>query len=584
MKDFLKYMLATITGLVLSAILLFFVGMLIVVGVVAASDAEVEVRENTVLMLKLDGELSERAIKNPFFFELNHDKKSVGLDAILSAIKKAKHQENIKGIYLQAQGLVMSPASSTAIREALLDFKESGKFIVAYADNYSQGMYYIASVADKVVLNPIGMVDWRGLSAQPIFFKDLLDKIGVEMQIFKVGTFKSAVEPYIRTSMSEANRLQLKELFDTVWGEIKKGVSKSRGVSEASLDQLADEMTIFRPSEDYVKMKLVDTLLYKDEVLAYLKTKTNRDADERLRVLTVEDMQQVNNKVPKDKSGDIIAVYYAVGEIIDGNKKSNISGETVMNDLRRLRKDENVKAVVMRVNSPGGSAFASEKIWRELTLLKKEKTLIVSMGDYAASGGYYISTPADCIVAEPTTITGSIGVFGMIPNTKQLMDKIGLHFDVVKTNKNADFGAINRPISNEEGRMIQHNVNNTYELFVKRCADGRKMSPASIKKIAEGRVWSGVQAKELGLVDELGGIEKAIAIAKEKSAVEGYTLLTYPEEPSLLDQMLNKDSEEYIHLQLKSLLGDYYSGLNWLQNLDKKDRVQARLPFILTVK
>lgn len=584
MKDFLKYMLATITGLVLSAILLFFVGMLIVVGIVAASDTEVEVRENTVMMLKLDGELSERAVKNPFFFELNHDKKSVGLDAILSAIKKAKHQENIKGIYLQTQGLAMAPASLTAIREALSDFKESGKFIVAYADNYSQGMYYIASVADEIMLNPIGMVDWHGLSAQPIFFKDLLDKIGVEMQIFKVGTFKSAVEPYIRTSMSEANRLQLKELFGTVWTEMKKGVSISRGISEDRLDVLADEMTIFRPSEDYIKMKLVDTLVYKDEVLAYLKTKTNRDADERLRVLTVEDMEQVNNKVPKDKSGDIIAVYYAVGEITDGNKKSNISGETVMDDLRRLRKDENVKAVVMRVNSPGGSAFASEKIWRELTLLKKEKPLIVSMGDYAASGGYYISTPADCIVAEPTTITGSIGVFGMIPNTKQLMDKIGLHFDVVKTNKHADFGAINRPISNEEGRMIQHNVNNTYELFVKRCADGRKMSPASIKKIAEGRVWSGVQAKELGLVDELGGLEKAIAIAKEESGVEGYTLLTYPKAPSLLDQMLNKDSEEYIHLQLKSLLGDYYYGLKWLQNLDKKDRVQARLPFTLIVK
>jgi protease-4 len=583
MKDFLKYMLATITGLVLTAVLLFFVGMLIVVGIVAASDPEIEVKENSVMMLKLDGVLSERTVEKPFFLNFNQNDESVGLNDILSAIQKAKNSPNIKGIYIQNQGLKMAPASATAIRKALEDFKSSDKFIVAYADNYSQGMYYISSVADEVILNPIGSIDWRGLSAQPIFYKELLDKVGIEMQIFKVGTFKSAVEPYIRTSMSEANRLQLKELFTTIWEDIKEGVATSRNLSKERLDVLANEVITFNSAESYIKMGLVDTLMYKDEVLSYLKQKTNREADQSLRVLTVEDMKKVNSKIAKDKSGDIIAVYYAVGDIIDGNKKMQISGETVMSDLRKLRKDENVKAVVLRVNSPGGSAFASEKIWRELKLLQNEKPLIVSMGDYAASGGYYISTPADCIVAEPTTITGSIGVFGMIPNTEKLMHKVGLNFDVVKTNEHADFGAINRPISSSEGRMIQANVNKTYELFVKRCADGRDMRPTAIKKIAEGRVWSGIQAKELGLVDELGGLNEAIAIAQEKAEVAGYTLLTYPEKASIFDQILKSDSDEYISTQLKSFLGDYANALFWMKDVKDQDRIQTRIPFSLVI-
>jgi protease-4 len=583
MKDFLKYMLATITGLVLTAVLLFFVGMLIVVGIVAASDPEIEVKENSVMMLKLDGVLSERTVEKPFFLNFNQNDESVGLNDILSAIQKAKNSPNIKGIYIQNQGLKMAPASATAIRKALEDFKSSDKFIVAYADNYSQGMYYISSVADEVILNPIGSIDWRGLSAQPIFYKELLDKVGIEMQIFKVGTFKSAVEPYIRTSMSEANRLQLKELFTTIWEDIKEGVATSRNLSKERLDVLANEVITFNSAESYIKMGLVDTLMYKDEVLSYLKQKTNREADQSLRVLTVEDMKKVNSKIAKDKSGDIIAVYYAVGDIIDGNKKMQISGETVMSDLRKLRKDENVKAVVLRVNSPGGSAFASEKIWRELKLLQNEKPLIVSMGDYAASGGYYISTPADCIVAEPTTITGSIGVFGMIPNTEKLMHKVGLNFDVVKTNEHADFGAINRPISSSEGRMIQANVNKTYELFVKRCADGRDMTPTAIKKIAEGRVWSGIQAKELGLVDELGGLNEAIAIAQEKAEVAGYTLLTYPEKASIFDQILKSDSDEYISTQLKSFLGDYANALFWMKDVKDQDRIQTRIPFSLVI-
>lgn len=583
MKDFLKYMLATITGLVLTAVLLFFVGMLIVVGIVAASDPEIEVKENSVMMLKLDGVLSERTVEKPFFLNFNQNDESVGLNDILSAIQKAKNSPNIKGIYIQNQGLKMAPASATAIRKALEDFKSSDKFIVAYADNYSQGMYYISSIADEVILNPIGSIDWRGLSAQPIFYKELLDKVGIEMQIFKVGTFKSAVEPYIRTSMSEANRLQLKELFTTIWEDIKEGVATSRNLSKERLDVLANEVITFNSAESYIKMGLVDTLMYKDEVLSYLKQKTNREADQSLRVLTVEDMKKVNSKIAKDKSGDIIAVYYAVGDIIDGNKKMQISGETVMSDLRKLRKDENVKAVVLRVNSPGGSAFASEKIWRELKLLQNEKPLIVSMGDYAASGGYYISTPADCIVAEPTTITGSIGVFGMIPNTEKLMHKVGLNFDVVKTNEHADFGAINRPISSSEGRMIQANVNKTYELFVKRCADGRDMTPTAIKKIAEGRVWSGIQAKELGLVDELGGLNEAIAIAQEKAEVAGYTLLTYPEKASIFDQILKSDSDEYISTQLKSFLGDYANALFWMKDVKDQDRIQTRIPFSLVI-
>ncbi|MDD4609439.1 MAG: signal peptide peptidase SppA [Bacteroidaceae bacterium] len=584
MKDFLKMTGASILGVFLSAILLFFVGMLLLVGVVATTDSEVKVRDNSVMMLKLDGALTERSISNPIADFLGKEEDNMGLNDVLSAIKKAKEESNIKGLYLQMGSMGVAPASLLEIRKALVDFKSSGKFLVAYGDSYSQGGYYLASLADKIVLNPIGAVDWKGLAAKPMFYKELLDKVGIEMQIFKVGTFKSAVEPFIMNEMSEPNRLQITELLSSLWGQILTDVSASRHLSKEELSTLADNLVSMQSAQACVDAKLVDTLLYKDEMLSYLKELAGVDKEDRLHTLEVNEMKNVNNKIAKDKSGNVIAVYYAFGGIDDGKEGTGIHSEKVMKELRGLRLDENVKAVVFRVNSPGGSAYGSEQIWRELMLLKAEKPLIVSMGDYAASGGYYISTAADTIVAEPSTITGSIGVFGMFPNSEKLIQKVGLHFDLVKTNKYADFGSLNRPFNAGEKGFIQSNVNRTYKLFVQRCADSRNMSTSAIEAIAEGRVWTGERAIQLGLVDVLGNLDDAITIAKEKAGIENYTLLSYPDKPSIFDQFKMGSSDNYITTALTSLFGEYIDGFVWLNNLDKMDRVQARLPYQLIIK
>lgn len=392
------------------------------------------------MMLDLQGTLYERNPEDPLSLLFSDDYIVYGLDDILSSIKKAKENENIKGIYIQANYLTCGYSSLEEIRDALQDFKESGKFIVAYADTYTQGLYYLSSVADKVLLNPKGMIEWKGLAASPIFYKDLLDKIGVEMQIFKVGTYKSAVEPFIATEMSPANREQITVYLNSIWEQITKDVAASRSISVDELNAAADRMMLFQPAEESVKCGLADTLIYKNDVRNYLKHMAGIDEDDDLPVLGLEAMTNVKKNVPKDKSGNIVAVYYASGEIIDYETTSPLASGTepmivaseVIKDLRKLKDDKNVKAVVLRVNSPGGSAYGSEQIWYAVSELKKEKPVIVSMGDYAASGGYYISCNADTIVAEPTTLTGSIGIFGMFPNVKGLTDKIGLKFDVVK--------------------------------------------------------------------------------------------------------------------------------------------------------
>lgn len=591
MKDFFKFTLATVTGIILSGIILFILGIVTFFGIASSADSETIVKKNSIMMLDLNGTLVERTQETPFAFfsEIMGDKENVyGLDDILSSIKKAKENENIKGIYIQASALGASYASLQAIRNALVDFKTSGKFIVAYGDVYSQKLYYLSSVADKVLLNPKGMLQWTGLSATPIFYKDLLKKIGVEMQIFKVGTYKSAVEPFNSTEMSPANREQVTVFLNSIWNQVLEGVSTSRHLSKDSLNNYADRMLMFSPAEETVACGLADTLIYRNDVKDYLKKMAQVKEDDPLRILGLHDMINVKRNVPKDKSGNIVAIYYAAGEIVDAAQNGTdnlIVGNKVIKDLRKLKDDDDIKAVVFRVNSPGGSAFASEQIWNAVKELKAKKPVIVSMGDYAASGGYYISCLADTIVAEPTTLTGSIGIFGIVPNAKELTDKIGLSYDVVKTNKFADFGNLMRPFNDDEKLLMQAMINRGYEIFVGRCAEGRGMSKEAIKKIAEGRVWTGEKAKELGLVDILGGIDTAMEIATKKAGIENYTVISYPEKESWLSNLFNDTPNNYIESKLlNSKLGEYYQQFGLLKNLSDRSMIQARIPFELSLK
>ena len=588
MKDFLKFTLATVTGIVISSVVLFFISILVVFSMVSSSESETQVRKNSVMMLDLNGTLAERSQENPLDLIMKDDYRTYGLDDILSSIKKAKENEDIKGIYIQATSLGAGFASLEEIRNALKDFKESGKFVVAYGDAYTQGLYYLSSVADKVLLNPQGMLEWRGLAATPMFFKDLLEKVGVEMQVFKVGTYKSAVEPFISTEMSAANREQINVYLSSIWGQITSAVAESRNLSVEALNKEADRMLMFYPAEESVKNGLVDTLIYKNDVRDYLKNLAGIDKDDNMPVLGIQDMINVKKNVPRDKSGNVIAVYYAYGEIDGGSSASTdegINSEKVIKDLRKLKDNENVKAVVLRVNSPGGSAYGSEQIWYAVNQLKKEKPVIVSMGDYAASGGYYISCNADTIVAEPTTLTGSIGIFGMMPNAKGLTEKLGVNFDVVKTNPYADFGNLTRPMNDGEKGLMQMYVNNGYELFLTRCSDGRGISMEELDKIAQGRVWTGSTAKELGLVDELGGLDKALEIAIAKAGVDAYTVMSYPKKEGFLESLMNTNPGNYIKgRMLNSKMSDMYRQFSIIENFDKIDRIQARVPFELNIQ
>lgn len=595
MKDFLKFTFASVLGVILAGVVFTILGIITLVGMVASADTETVVKDNSVFVLDFKGNLSERVQQNMFQQLLGEEFESYGLEDVLASIKKAKENDKIKGIYLQPSYLNTSFASLEEIRNALLDFKESGKFIVAYADQYTQGMYYLCSVADKVIANPQGSLGWHGLASQPIFFKDLLDKIGVDVQVFKVGTYKSAVEPFIATEMSPANREQVTVFMESIWNTIVNDVSASRQISPDSLNAYADKYMDLQQATEYVKCGLADTLMYKDGVLAYLKQLTGREEDDNVNSLFIEDMINVKKNVPRDKSGNTIAVYYAVGEIVDAAPSSTstqevIEGQKVARDLRRLREDDNVKAVVLRVNSPGGSAYASEQIWHEVVRLKEKKPVVVSMGDYAASGGYYISCAATTIYADPTTLTGSIGIFGMIPSGEKLFkDKLGLDFDVVKTNKLSDMGAglgilATRPFNTAEQEVLQNRINNGYKLFVNRCAEGRNMPVEAIEKIAQGRVWTGEMAKELGLVDELGGIDKALEAAATLAGVENYSVIGKPEKENLFMSFLNDQRKHYVSSQMQEYMGEFYGSFKTLEHLKDANPVQARIPFELHIR
>ena len=583
MKDFLKFTLATITGIIVSGVLLFIVSILMMFSMLYSSDSEVTVRENSILKLDLNGSLVERGGEAPWAILMGDETSAYGLDDLLASIRKAKENENIKGIYIEATDLATDGfAALKEVRDALADFKESGKFIVAYGDMYTQPMYYVASVADRVLLNPEGMLEWSGLSSMPVFYKDLMDKLGIRWQIFKVGTYKSAVEPFIGMEMSEANREQTTDYLTSLWGEMTAEVAASRGVTVDDLNRAADRMLLFQPAAECVQAGLADTLIYKNDVRDYLKQWVGIDKDDDLRTLGLKDMKNVKKNVPKDKSGNIVAVYYAdgqIGSLMAGSGES-IDGNQMIRDLRDLKEDEDVKAVVLRINSPGGSAYDSEQIWHAVGELKKEKPVIVSMGDYAASGGYYIACNADTIVAEPTTLTGSIGIFGMMPDMQGLAQKVGVSFDVVKTNEFSDMGIPVRPMTESEKALMQAYVERGYNLFLTRVSEGRGMTKEAVDQVGQGRVWTGVRAKELGLVDELGGLDRALEIAVARAGVEGYTRMDYPAKKSAWEQLMEFSPADYVKARvLQGGVGQWLRGVETLDRFEMKDALQARMPF-----
>jgi len=592
MKDFLKFTLATITGLMLVGAILTFFSIVVLVGLIASSEPTVQVKPNSVFVLNLNKPLSERAVEDPITILMGEDYANIGLNEVLTSIKKAKEEANITGIYLEASGYSdASPAEWEEIRRALMNFKESGKFIVAYGDNYSQGEYYLCSVADKVILNPQGSIEWTGISSQPIFYKRLLEKIGVTMNIFKVGTYKSAIEPFIATEMSEANREQTHAYLNSIWTRITEDIATSRSISTKDLNKYADEMIALSPTERFIEAGMADTLLYKDEVKEYLKKLTHTNSHQSLNTLSLKEMKAIEEVAIFPKNEGRIAVYYAVGEIMDDipggtfSTEECIVGSQTIKELSRLREDDQVKAVVLRVNSPGGSAFASEQIWNEVVKLKAKKPVIVSMGGMAASGGYYISCAADSIFAEATTLTGSIGIFGMMPNMEELLsDKLGLDFDIVKTNRYADFASPTRPMTEGEKALLQKTIERGYDLFVTRCAEGREMSKEALCRVAEGRVWTGEMAKELGLVDQIGGIDEAVKAAAEKAGLKEYTQATYPKQADLFNSLMQSGKERYIQTKLKEMTGGYDQHIRLMNRLKHAAPQQAHIGFDPNVK
>lgn len=590
MKDFFKYMSATVVGLIVFTLLTGVIGAMCIVGMIASGSSAKDVSDNSVMVLNMSGMLDERS-ESSFMDELNGGTVgTIGLDDVLEAIGKAKDNDKIKGIYIEAGMLAAdSYASLAAIRNALLDFKKSGKWIVAYGDVYTQGTYYVASVADKVFLNPSGQIDWHGISSQPVFLKDLMAKFGVKMQLAKVGTYKSAPEMYTADKMSDANREQVTAYVNGIWQNVCKAVSESRKISVEQLNAYADNFITLNDPKDFVKYKFVDKLIYTDQIDAEINKLLKQDADDNINTVSLAEMKVVKSK---EEKGEEIAVYYAYGNIVDNatggmlSNEHNIVSKIVCDDLKALMDDDDVKAVVLRINSGGGSAYASEQIWHYVEMLKKEKPVVVSMGGMAASGGYYISSGANWIVAEPTTLTGSIGIFGMFPDFSGLLtEKLGVKFDEVKTNKHSAFGTPSRPFNEEEMRYLNNYIDRGYALFRSRVAQGRKMKVEQVENIAQGRVWLGQDALKVKLVDELGGLDKAIAKAAQLAKLKEYHTAAYPGKTSWVDQLLNNLSgESYINAQARQALGEYYEPFMLMKDINNQSAIQARIPFKLNIK
>lgn len=592
MKDFIKNVLATMVGMFGFFIVMGVIGMMSIIGMIASGNAAQNVEKNSVFVLNLSGTVSEQGSENPLSMFTGDNSLNSGLNDILSSIKKAKANDDIKGIYIEAGALAANYATLQEIRNALADFRKSGKWIVAYGDFYTQGAYYVASVADKVYINPKGIVDWHGIGAQTMFYKDFMAKFGVKWEVVKVGTFKSATETFTEEKMSDANRLQTKTFIDGTWRNVCDAVSKSRGISIDSLNSYADSYLALQATETLVKAKMVDGMMYGDQVKDAVKKMMKLEKDDDIQQLTLNDMLNVKDgKV----EGSEIAVYYAEGDIVQDPKAATMFGNNnyiasrkVCKDLEDLMNDDDVKAVVVRINSGGGDAYASEQMWHQMSELRKVKPVVVSMGDYAASGAYYMSVPASWIVAQPNTLTGSIGIFAVIPDLSGLVTtKLGVRFDEVKTNRNSTFGNLMaRPFNAEEKAMLQASVNRGYSLFRQRVAEGRRLPVESVEKIAQGRVWLATDALNIKLVDQLGGIDDAVKKAAQLAKLKEYYTSDYPAAASWMDAMLNSMSSSgtYLDEQLRQTLGDFYQPFTMLRSIDKREAIQARIPYAISIK
>lgn len=591
MKQFLKIMFASMTGYALIALTFFLIMIGMIASIASFSKKEVViVKENTVLHLKLDELISDRSSNNPllnFDFTTMSSNTTPGLNEILESITKAKTDENIKGIYLDLGDIPSGIATLEEIRNALLDFKKSGKFIISYGEEYTQKAYYIASVSDKIYLNPEGIVVFKGLNGEIMFYKGLLEKLDVDVQVIRHGKFKSAVEPFILDKMSDANKEQTLKYLSSIWDYLLDGISASRNLTKDDLNMIADSFKI-QTAEDAITYKLVDKLMYKDELLAELRYKLGIGGNDKINMMSISKYVDApdNSKKEKERPKDKIAVIYALGQIQSGKgDDETIGSETISEAIRKVRLDSTIKAVVLRINSPGGSALASDVIWREVVLTKKVKPVVASMGDVAASGGYYIACAASKIIASPNTITGSIGVFGLVPNLKGLFNnQLGITFDNVKTNNYADFGTVNRPLTESEENIYQTNVENVYQTFISHVAEGRNMSTDQVDSIGQGRVWSGADAKEIGLVDEFGGLNKAIETAAQLAKIENYRIVSYPEQKDPLTKIIEELSGKSDNsILLKKEFGDVYEYYKFVKDVKNMEGVQARLPYLINI-
>ncbi len=591
MKEFIKFMFASFLGTLLTIIILMVIMFGMIAGLASMAEKEaVKIKSNTILQIKWETPIYDRASENPFEqfdFTTMQPNRPLGLNVILKNIEKAENDPDIDGIFLNMEEVQAGISTLEEIRTKLMEFKKTGKFIISYANGYDQSAYYLASLSDEIYMNPDGLILFKGLNAQLVFLKRMLDKLDIDIQVIRGpdNKYKSAVEPLIYEKMSEANREQLETLLNSIWGKLILDISKSRGISLEDINTAADNLDLVS-GEKAVELHFIDGLLYEDEILEKLKEKTGRVGDSELRSITFGKYRRVKNKKAEKSTRNRIAVVYAQGNIIQGKSEPNtIGSETMAKALRQARENDKVKAIVFRVNSPGGDALASEVIRREVELAKKEKPVIVSMGDLAASGGYWISVNADYIFAEPTTITGSIGVFGIIPNFKGLFNKkLGITFDNVKTNKNADFIDVTKPLNDYQYEKINQEITKIYNKFVNLVATNRKLGQEYVDGIARGRVWAGTDAVKLGLVDQMGGLEDAIAYAAEKAELgENYRIREYPVRKPFYRQLLEDlqgDAKTYI---IGNELGEYKTYYDQMQSLKKMDGIQARLPFIYKI-
>ncbi|WP_293782985.1 signal peptide peptidase SppA [uncultured Pedobacter sp.] len=588
MREFFKYLFASMLGFFLSIIIVFVICFIVVVGLVSSIDTDktITVSNNSVLFLNLDQAITERTPKKTFGnlpIVGGDEKDAIGLNDFLKALQKAKTDDNIKCIYLNVSSPNAGFATLREVRNALIDFKKSHKKIIAYSEVYTQGAYYLASVADKVYLNPEGALEFKGFSSELTFFKGTLEKVGVEMQVIRVGNYKSAVEPFILDKMSDYNRKQVTAYVGGLYNTFLSDIAESRNIQKDSLYSIADNYKVQQP-QDAVNFKMIDALKYKDQILEELKGLSGRTRGENIRSVSINDYAKNNSDTGEGK--DKVAVIYANGEINGGEGSDNqIGSERISRAIRKARLDDDIKAVVLRINSPGGSALASDVIWREVVLTRKEKPVIASFGDVAASGGYYIGCAADSIFVQPNTITGSIGVFGIIPNFQNLMtNKLGITFDGVKTGKYADIMATNRPMTAGERFIIQNELNRIYSGFVSRVADGRKKSKTYIDSIGGGHVWIGTDAVQIGLADRIGGFKDAIKAAAKKAKLKNYKVVEYPDVIDPWKSLLDEGTDKIKTYYTKQELGDHYMLYQQMKKVIASSGIQARMPFEAVIK